>query len=383
LKRFLFFSFAASALCANELELKSYIGYEYKSYFKKSVDKRDYNSALTFQNELKYSFGDSKFYSKIDIVEDADESQRDYIDFEEFYIVTSLSDFDFYFGKRVIFLGSLEAYNMVDIFNRQNYQRDSLSEYKKGVYLTGINYYFEDDSRLNVYIKSFEEDIKFLSKSSPYYPFGTNTYDKELLFANGNEQPSLLLTYAKTYDEYITADVCYGFFYGYDDHLLSKKSGNKYQSMLFQSMKFFTYDTFVVGAALLKLEASFTKIQDDAHYDLDDFYDIGIGAEYTLERIIGNHNLGIIVEYYKADDPFTFFDNDLFFALRYSLNDKDSSEFLGGIVKDLQSDEVSAYAKYEGRLSDMFKISADIRYLKGENYLDEHLRLGCEIKYYF
>ncbi|MEJ2489848.1 MAG: hypothetical protein P8Y50_08740, partial [Sulfurovaceae bacterium] len=62
---------------------------------------------------------------------------------------------------------------------------------------------------------------------------------------------------------------------------------------------------------------------------------------------------------------------------------KDSSEFLGGIVKDLQSDEVSAYAKYEGRLSDMFKISADIRYLKGENYLDEHLRLGCEIKYYF
>jgi hypothetical protein len=372
-----------SALCANELELKSYIGYEYKSYLKKSVDKRDYNSALTFQNELKYSFDNSRLYSKIDIIEDTDESQRDYIDLTEFYIVVPSSNFDFYFGKRVIFLGSLEAYNIVDIFNRQNYQRDSLSEYKKGVYLIGINYYFEDDSRLNVYIKSFEEDIKFLSESSPYYPFGANTYDKKLLFANGNEQPSLLLTYAKTYDEYITADVCYGFFYGYDDHLFSKKSGNKYQSMLFQSMKFFTYDTFVVGAALLKLEASFTKIQDDAHYDLDDFYDIGIGAEYTLERIIGNHNLGIIVEYYKADDPFTFFDNDLFFALRYSLNDKDSSEFLGGIVKDLQSDEVSAYAKYEGRLSDMFKISADIRYLKGENYLDEHLRLGCEIKYYF
>ena len=100
MKRFLFFSFAASALCANELELKSYIGYEYKSYLKKSVDKRDHNSALTFQNELKYSFGDSKFYSKIDIIEDTDESQRDYIDLTEFYIVVPSSNFDFYFGKK-------------------------------------------------------------------------------------------------------------------------------------------------------------------------------------------------------------------------------------------------------------------------------------------
>lgn len=383
MKTLFFLCFISTFLFSSNLELRSYLGYEYKSYLKKQKDSRDNNSAITFQNELKYSYKNSKLYSKIDILKDLSEKQRDYFNLTEAYFLHSFSNYDFYIGKRVIFLGSLEAYNLVDIFNRQNYQKDSLSDYKKGTFLTGINYYFEDDSRLNIYIKGFEEDIKFPGKKSPYYSFGNKDYKDELLFANGNETPSFLTTYSKTYDEEITADVSYGFFYGYDNYLLSKKRKEKYQPMLFQSMKFFTYDTFVLDSTLFKVEASYTKVEDDEDFNLNDFYELGVGAEYTIERIIQNHNLGLIAEYYKSDSSLSSKDNDLFLALRYSLNDADSSEFLFGFIKDLKKSEKSAYMKYEGRVTDTLKISTDLRYIDSQNYLDEHLRFGCEIKYYF
>lgn len=368
---------------ADNLELKNYLGLEYKSYLKSAQEDTNHNSALTFQNELKYSFSNSKLYSKIDILKDTSEKQRDYIDINELYLLRSFKAFDLYLGKKIIFLGSLEAHNIVDIFNRQNYKKDMLSDYKTGAFLSGINYYFEDDSRLNIYIKGFEEDIEFSDKNSPYYPFGKNGYDKELLFANGSESPSVLTTYLKTYDEDITADISYGFFYGYDNQLLYKNKGNDYRTMLFQSMKLFTYDTFVIDSTLFKIEASYTKIKNDGGFKLEDFYELGFGGEYTFEQIIKTHNLGLIAEFYKSDSGLTSMQSDLFFALRYSLNDMDSSEFLAGIVKDTQNSERSIYFKYEGRISDTLKASTDLRYLKSESYLDEHLRFNCEIKYYF
>ncbi|QKF82728.1 TonB-dependent receptor [Halarcobacter ebronensis] len=383
MKKIVLFYLLNNLLFCAELELKSYLGLEYKSYLKRVDDTKNHNSAITFQNELKYSFDNSKIYSKIEALKDSSEKQRDYININELYYMYSFSDYDFYLGKRVIFLGSLEAYNIVDIFNRQNYQRDSLSDYKIGVFLSGINYYFEDNSRLNLYIKGFEENIKFASTYSPYYPFGNSSYNKEILFANNKERPSFLGTYSKSYDENIIADVSYGFFYGYDNYILSKKIYNDYHSMLFQSMKFFTNDTFVLDSMLLKVEASYTKIKDDDNYGLKNFYELGFGGEYTFEQIYKNHNLGIIAEYYKSDNSLTSMDNDIFLALRYSLNDADSSEFLGGIVKDIDDRELSAYIKYEGRLTDTLKISADLRYVKSESYLDKHLRFGCEVRYYF
>ncbi|RXI36944.1 hypothetical protein CRU99_13030, partial [Malaciobacter mytili] len=175
----------------------------------------------------------------------------------------------------------------------------------------------------------------------------------------------------------------YGLFYGYDNYILFKKIANKYRSFLFQSTKLFTYNTFVVDSFLFKIEGSFTKIKDDKEVRLDDFYELGFGLEYTIEKIIKNHNLGLIAEYYKSNTELTNMNNDLFLALRYSLNDADSSEILGGIIKDFENNEISTYIKYEGRLTDNLKISTDLRYINSNSYLNEHLRFSCELKYYF
>lgn len=366
-----------------EFQNKNYVGFEYKSYLKNQDEKIDSNSAITFQSEIEYEKDDWKIYSLIDALKDSKEEQRDYIDFNELYFSKSFDSFDFYLGRKVIFLGSLEGLNIVDIFNRQNYQKDPLSKYKKGANSLSIKYFFEDDSNLDFHIKFLEDDIKMPSSDSPYYAFSSLKYSKEVDFANDNEQPSFLLNYSKSIDDEIIADTAFGLFYGYDENILYERSGNTINPFLFQSAKAFTHNTFILEDTLLKLEASYTKVLEDKEFDIDDFYSLGVGAEYTLENIYQSHNLGLIGEYYKSDSQFSSFDNDLFLALRYSLNDKDSSEFLLGFIKDLEQSEKSAYLKYSGRLNEFLNISFDGRYIDSKSYLDEHFRLTAEIKYYF
>lgn len=367
-----------------DMEIKSYIGYEHKSYFKtEDENSKKNNNALTFQSELKYKLEDGKFYSVIDILKDSSEKQRDYFNITELYYSKSFDNFDIDIGKKIIFIGSLEAYNIVNIFNRQNYQRDSLSTYKKGAYMANLNYFFKNESILNLYIKSFEEDIKLSSSSSPYYPFTNSSYDKNIKFSNSSQKPSFLGVYSMSYDEDISIDTSLGLFYGYDENILFYSDNDTINPYLFQSMKAFTYNTFIIDSILYKLEASFTKVKNDGVFEVDDFYQLGIGMEYTIEQFYQNHNLGFIAEYYKSNKEDLSYENDLFLALRYSLNDNNSSEFLAGIIKDVKNSNKNAYLKYSGRLSDNLNISTDIQYTNTETYLGEHLRFGCEVKYYF
>lgn len=366
-----------------EFEISNFIGIEYKSYIKKQNKKDSYNLGLTYQNEMKYFFEDTKIYSKIEVLKDLNDKKRDYLHIDELYYSKSFDSFDFDIGKKTIFLGTLEANNLVDIFNRQNYQKDSLSNYKNGSIMANVNYFMEDDSILRFYIKAFEEDIKMPSKNSVYYPFTNKEYSEHIDFSNKKETPSILTTYTKSYDEDISADVSFGFFYGYDNNIIFKDNSQFLNPYLFLSSKLLTYNTFVIDSTLYKIEGSYTKTNDKEKIRIDDFYQLGVGLEYTFEQIYKNHNLGLITEYYKSDNHNISFDNDLFLALRYTLNDSASSEFLAAYVQDIKKDDNSVYMKYNGRLTDNLNISTDLRYIKSSTYIDEHLRFGCEIKYYF
>ncbi len=374
----LFFSF----LLAN-VQTKSYIGFEYKSYLKKPKERIDSNSAIIFQSQIEFEDDNWKIFTLLDILKDTKEKQRDYINLNELYFSKSFDNFDFYIGKKVNFLGSLEGYNLVDIFNRQNYQKDFLSEYKKGSNQVAFKYFFEDDSNLNFHVKFLEDDIKMPNKNSPYYAFSSLDYSEKIKFATKDEEPSFLLNYLKSIDDNIVADSAFGVFYGYDENILYDEKDMKINPFLFKSAKLFTYGTFVLEDILMKFEASYTKVIEDKDFNIDNFYSLGTGLEYIIEGIYKNHNLGIISEYYKNNNELINFNNDFFLALRYSLNDKDSSEFLLGVMKDIDKSDRSAYLKYSGRLNDFLNLSFDVRYINSESYLDEHFRLTCEIKYYF
>lgn len=89
------------------------------------------------------------------------------------------------------------------------------------------------------------------------------------------------------------------------------------------------------------------------------------GFEYTLYGIADSQaDLGIVIEYlYDDRDQLasTPFQNDLTTALRFALNDTQSTEILLGIISDLDDSIMASFIEASRRLGDDFKLTLEAR----------------------
>ena len=89
------------------------------------------------------------------------------------------------------------------------------------------------------------------------------------------------------------------------------------------------------------------------------------GFEYTLYGLLdGKSNLGIVIEYlYDDRDQLASspFQNDITTALRWALNDTQSTEVLVGIINDLDESIISSFIEASRRMGDEFKLSLEAR----------------------
>ncbi len=90
------------------------------------------------------------------------------------------------------------------------------------------------------------------------------------------------------------------------------------------------------GPWLLKLEAIHRTGQGDS------FFSFVSGFEYTMPIDFAGYrpDLGILGEFAydsRGDDAASFYENDIMFGLRLSLNDMDSSKLLLGVIKDIKN----------------------------------------------
>ncbi len=91
------------------------------------------------------------------------------------------------------------------------------------------------------------------------------------------------------------------------------------------------------------------------------------GFEYTYSGVSpSGHDLGILLEYLFDDrGRQTPLNNDVFLALRWSLNDLDGTELLAGIISDADSGEYLAVAEFSRRFGSAWRLSADARWFGG------------------
>ena len=89
------------------------------------------------------------------------------------------------------------------------------------------------------------------------------------------------------------------------------------------------------------------------------------GFEYTLYGIFETTaDLGIVIEYlYDDRDELatTPFQNDITTALRWALNDTQSTEVLLGIITDLDESEITSFIEASRRLGNEFKLTIEAR----------------------
>jgi len=96
------------------------------------------------------------------------------------------------------------------------------------------------------------------------------------------------------------------------------------------------------------------------------------GFEYTVVGIVGSQaDLGLISEYLydeRDENALTLFQNDLMLGTRLTLNDEQSTEFLLGIITDLdETSERSYFIEASRRLGDRWKLNLEARFFSLQN----------------
>ena len=122
----------------------------------------------------------------------------------------------------------------------------------------------------------------------------------------------------------------------------------------------------VEGAWLWKLETIYREGQSQ------DFFAAVAGTEYTFVGVLGsNYDIGMLVEYQydeREDNFFVTGQNDLMVGTRVVLNDIDGTEWLVGIVQDLEdTDTRSGFVEASSRMGDSWRWSVNAYFFTADD----------------
>ncbi len=393
-----------------EFELKGHVGINSQFYLQLPNSKHQNNLTAYEALEVTYNqdellLGASVYAQQdyYDIANDED-NERTFTRLEELYVQYEFEENAVFAGRNIRFWGALEARNIVDGFNTKDLRTDLFDTDKMGAWSLAYTHYTYD-GEFSIIVKLYEESQKMAATPYAYYFFPKNIiYDEALQSEESRYRPTLYLSYSGSLDWEHPLDFALIFQNGYDSQRYFKPNGSlDGSSVVFKEHaylvnKIMTYNTMVVGATLLKLEALYTDVIDNDV--ISDYYHVGLGIEHTLNFDSISGELGIIGEYYRYEtledekysdlELFEIFENDLFLGVRYTFNDVDDSSLVGGVILDLDYDEQAYYLEYESRFGESLKLSLDYRYIKPSKehqtayaLLQKHERVGLKLGYYF
>ena len=119
-----------------------------------------------------------------------------------------------------------------------------------------------------------------------------------------------------------------------------------------------------------KLEAISKEFRSGRRKGSHNFQSV-FGFEYTWVGFTGGaSDLGFVVEYHYSDGEAreTIFDNDLATALRFVLNDAQSTEVLAGLVTDAETSTIAGFIEASRRLGDSWTLEAELRTFSGTEF---------------
>jgi len=387
-----------------QIEVEGFVGLDTQTYSDKT---NKHSNNLTLQQQLKISYEKDNFSSILEIYAQEDKSDfsnskdndRTFLRVNEFYTQYEGEEYKLLIGKNIRFWGALEVQNIVDTFNIKDSRNDTFTTDKIGAYNISYSHFFED-SELSVIVKIYEQENKMASSSYMYSILNEDqSYDENLESEKSLYRPSLYIAYnGSSYADEYSLDYAFIYENGYDSQRYFTVNNDQYKQHVYLVNKFMTFNTLVLDSTLYKLEALYADITEDKN--ISDYIHIAAGVEHTLDALENGHEIGLITEYYYYDtlehDKLSdlslgeTFQNDLFLGLRYSFNDADDSNVVGGIILDTQYDEQSYYLEYETRIYDLAKVKLDYRYIEPSttdntvySQLGRHQRIAINISHHF
>ena len=112
-----------------------------------------------------------------------------------------------------------------------------------------------------------------------------------------------------------------------------------------------------------KLEAIHRSGAQNLSYEEDDYAALVMGVEYTFYSVFDSPaDFSLVWEWNydeRGDDATTIFDDDLFFAIRYALNDLHDTAFFFSMMQDREHSTNVLFLEFDRRLTDQWSMNIE------------------------
>jgi len=349
-------SLCSSLAFASEGSLSAELSVESMYFINDAQHDQNSNSStsLTFQPKYKkaWDFNKKVFDAHFFVREDANDTHRSHFDIRELSWTQSINDFDYKVGISKEFWGVAESYHLVDIINQlDNVEEVDFKSRLGQPMLKGS--YLSDFGSFHAWVLPYFRERNFASNKSRVFSGPVNVDEDAARYYSSKKEKHVdfAFRYSNNFDDY---DVGVSYFQGTARApVLRYDASRNVLVPFYDQLKQLSTDIQWTGEALLlKLEALIRKEMSSGSSAA-----AVSGFEYTLFDIYNGHDLGFIAEYLydERGKSRTSFDNDLFWGIRYTLNDIGSTEVLAGGFTDLDDASLVPRFKLQQRINNDWK----------------------------
>lgn len=406
--------FFCSLTHANSVRFSGFVEQEFRAYPSQGLhDKQKrFLSAYAFQPTMDWRDEQAQHRVKLEVLARlaTHSGNRTHLDIREGFYLYSGEQWQFKAGISKVFWGVTESIHLVDIINQADIVENPTGKEKLGQPMLsfGVEQGF---GNLDFYILPYFRPLTFAK--------GPERFRIEVADIAGFNYSATRDFYQSSAEQYHTDfAVRWAHFIGSLDIAISAFSGTNREAIpvlyrvadTFDSASFGSWyeQTHRLGLELQYLYDSWAfKFEGVSQWQqTDDYSALATGFEYTFSDI-GTHgfDLGLLMEYlwHNRDDfsikkqslgllsknanfatieptvsmlldtvkipgdYLTPFDNDLFLGMRFALNNIAGTQFLAGVIVDL--DDQTTVASFEGstRIIDSVKVALNISYMDPRN----------------
>ena len=301
---------------------------------------------------------------------DQEDSERTHGDIRELMWVHVTDNLEFKTGIGKVFWGQTESLHLVDIINQTDSVEALDGEDKLGQPMVSMSYETEWGTFSSFVLPFFRERTFAGADGRLRPPFAIDVDNPIYESSDEDSNIDFALRWQHSIEDW---EVGLSYFSGttrepeltpvFDDSGLQLTGLRPFYAQINQA----GLDVLKVeGAWLWKLETIYREGQSQ------DFFAAVAGAEYTFVGVLGsNYDIGMLVEYQydeREDNFFVTGQNDLMVGTRVVLNDIDGTEWLVGIVQDLEdTDTRSGFVEASSRMGDSWRWSVNAYFFTADD----------------
>lgn len=388
---FLLFLYPISAQ-ETRLELSGNIEFEHRFFLEDNQfsNQEDISNSISIQPELYYEWNDG--YDSITFSPflryDSHDSRRSHADLREFFYLMSREDWILRLGVKKVFWGVTESIHLVDVINQTDAVENIDGEEKLGQPMINLAW-VQDWGTIDLFVMPYFRERSFPGSKGRLRSGLTVEIDDAEYESGAKEwHTDIALRYENTFED---VDLGLSYFYGTsrDPRFEIRPGSDGLEAIpIYDLIHQYGIDLqYTKDEWLWKWESIYRSGSEEGYTA------IAAGFEYTFfDFKESGIDLGVLCEYLwdsRDENSAAAFQNDLFLGTRLTLNDVQSSEFLAGLIYDLEGGGHSFVIEASRRISDSWKISLEFRTfhnsIQGEVLeqvsKDDHLLLS--VAYFF